>query len=65
MARSRAADDFEAIRARLEELQRERPQAARGDAAEPVDETDRYPRRRSPQPAVNATLTRLRELLTR
>jgi len=31
MARPRAADDFEAIRARLQELQRERTQALRGD----------------------------------
>jgi hypothetical protein len=32
MARPRAADDFAAIRARMEELQRERAQAARGAA---------------------------------
>lgn len=30
MARPRAADDFETIRARLQELQRERTQALRG-----------------------------------
>ena len=34
MARPRAADDFAAIRARMEELQRERARAARGTTAE-------------------------------
>ena len=47
MSRPRAADDFAAIRARMAELRRERTEAARGHAAEPVDETDCYPRSRS------------------
>lgn len=34
MTRPRAADDFAAIRARMEELQRERAQTARGTTAE-------------------------------
>jgi hypothetical protein len=34
MAHPRAADDFATIRARMEELQRERAQAARGPEAE-------------------------------
>ena len=58
MARSRAADDFAAIRARMEELQRERNQAARGDAAEPVVETGRYPRSRSSE-AVDRIISRI------
>ena len=37
MPRSRAADDFATIRARLEELRRERAQAMRGTPEEPAD----------------------------
>jgi len=41
MARPRAADDFEAIRARLQEVQRERTQALRGTENEPRVESYR------------------------
>ena len=43
MTRPRAADDFAAIRARMEELQRERAQAARGTDAEQMDIAYRRP----------------------
>jgi hypothetical protein len=43
MARPRAADDFAAIRARMEELRREQLQAARDKALGPLD-SPRYPR---------------------
>jgi len=43
MARPRAADDFATIRARMEELQRERAQAARGPEAEQTDIAYRHP----------------------
>jgi hypothetical protein len=46
MARPRAADDFAAIRERMEELRRERVQAARGNAAEPSDDADQLRGRR-------------------
>ena len=48
MARPRAADDFAAIRARIEELRRERLQAERARALG-VLETPRYPRKRNPE----------------
>ena len=48
MARPRAADDFVAIRARMEELRRERLQAER-EKALAVSETPRYPRSRKPE----------------
>ena len=38
MARPRAADDFSAIRARMEELRRERVQQLRGEAVEPAND---------------------------
>ena len=47
MPEPRAADDFAAIRARMEELRRERAQALRHDLAGPSDQADLYPRRRS------------------
>ena len=37
MPRSRAADDFAAIRTRLEELRRERAEAMHGTSQEPAD----------------------------
>ena len=43
MTRQHVADDFAAIRARMEELQRERAQAVRGTAAEPADIAYRRP----------------------
>ena len=46
MVRPRAADDFAAIRARMEELRRERLQAEREKAAG-VLESSRYPRSRN------------------
>ena len=46
MMRPRAANDFAAIRARIEELRRERAQVARDDALERTDEVYR----RSPEP---------------
>jgi hypothetical protein len=39
MTRPRAADDFSAIRARMEELRRERVQQVRGEAAADKRET--------------------------
>jgi hypothetical protein len=48
MVRPRAADDFAAIRARMEELRRERLQAER-EKALGVLENSRYPRRRKPE----------------
>jgi len=39
VTRPRAADDFAAIRARMEELRRERAQASKKEAQDP-DETD-------------------------
>ena len=48
MARPRAADDFVAIRARMEELRRERLQAQRDTALGP-SEIPRYPRNRNVQ----------------
>ena len=50
MARLRAADDFVAIRARMEELRRERLQAER-DKARGISNTPRYPRYRNPDSA--------------
>ena len=50
MARPRAADDFSAIRARMEELRRERLQAER-DKALGRSDTPRYPRNRDPETA--------------
>ena len=41
MVRPRAANDFAAIRARMEELQRERAQSARDNALERTDEVYR------------------------
>jgi hypothetical protein len=46
--RPRAADDFAAIRARMEEPRRERLQAER-DKAPGVSESPRYPRSRKPE----------------
>ena len=57
MTRPRAADDFAAIRARLEELRRKRAQATRGA---PEDPTDRRPVSRGPIDE-QALLRRLRE----
>ena len=48
MARPRAADDFVAIRARMEELRRERLQAER-DNALGISDSPRYPRTRKPE----------------
>jgi hypothetical protein len=48
MARARAADDFAAIRARLEALRRERSPAAREDPVEPSEKTYFYSRSRRP-----------------
>ena len=50
MARPRAADDFVTIRARMEELRRERLQAER-DTALGVSKSPRYPRNRHPETA--------------
>ena len=48
MVRPRAADDFAAIRARMEELRRERLQAEREKALDAL-ESSRYPRSRKPE----------------
>ena|ERR1700693_206590 len=58
MARPRAADDFVAIRARLEELRRERSPAAREDPVEPSDKTYFYSRSRSPAQIADQALQR-------
>ena len=50
MVRPRAADDFAAIHARMEELRRERLQAER-DKALGISDTHRYPRDGNPQTA--------------
>ena len=50
MVRPRAADDFAAIRARMEELRRERLQAERANGLG-VSDTPRYPRNRNPEAA--------------
>ena len=46
MDRPRAADDFEVIRERLEELRRERGEAPNGDAPSPAGVDDEAERRR-------------------
>ena len=51
MARPRAADDFAAIRARMEELRRERMEAERKAAAEPADQGYRFLRNTRAKPA--------------
>ena len=59
MTRPRAADDFAAIRARMEELQRERAQASRED--DPIERSDKsyfYSRRPSPAQIVEQALQR-------
>ena len=53
MTRPRAADDFAAIRARMEELQRERAQASREDPIERSDKSYFYSRRPSPAQSWN------------
>ena len=55
MARPRAADDFAAIRERMEELRRERGQCTRNQSAEPVD-ADRQPMNRRAGPLVKPEL---------
>ena len=57
MARPRAADDFAAIRARMEELRRERLEATR-DNGLGLSDTPRYPRSRKPE----SDLTTKREI---
>jgi hypothetical protein len=58
MTRLRAADDFAAIRARMEELRRERSPAAREDPVEPSDKTYFYSRTRSPAQLADQALRR-------
>jgi hypothetical protein len=59
MARPRAADDFAAIRAHMEELQRECAQAARGAAEdEQTDIAYRRPLSGSPTPIEGQVLQR-------
>ena len=58
MTRLRAADDFAAIRARMEELQRERAQASREDPIERSDKSYFYSRRPSPAQIVEQALQR-------
>jgi hypothetical protein len=59
MPRSRAAGDFAAIRARLEELRCERAQAMRGTPEEPADK--RLPSRRAEPVEEQALLKRIRD----
>ncbi len=64
MARSRAADDFETIRSRMEELRLERAQALAGqNLGNPVDEAasendNRKNERRLPRPVLLRKLVR-------
>ena len=51
MSRPRAADDFAAIRARMEELRQERMEAERKGAAEPADQGYRLLRSTRAEPA--------------
>ena len=50
MSRPHAADDFTAIRDRMEQLRRERGQLTREQAVEPSDESYLYPHRRNAEP---------------
>ena len=59
MARARAADDFAAIRARLEALRRERSPAAREDPVEPSEKTYFYSRSRRPAQIADQALQRV------
>jgi hypothetical protein len=59
MARPRAADDFAAIRERMEELRRERGQWTRDHSAEPID-VDRRPINRHAIPLAKPELGRFR-----
>jgi hypothetical protein len=58
MTRPRAADDFAAIRARLEELRRERSPTSRDAATEPLDGPYRRSLGRSPAPIDEQELLR-------
>jgi hypothetical protein len=60
MARPRAADDFAAIRERMEELRRERGQWTRDHAAEAID-ADRRPINRDAIPLAKPELRRFRQ----
>jgi hypothetical protein len=61
MTRPRAADDFTAIRARIEELRRERAQASLA-GAKPTEGAYRYSRNRVPAPVDQSELfKRLRD----
>ena len=64
-ARPRAADDFSAIRARLEELRRERVQQVRGDAAEPMDGNSQMSRSKEARRNVELRLLRDRGRISR
>ncbi len=55
MARPRAADDFAAIRERMEEIRRERGRSTHDQAAEPID-VDRQPMNRRAGPLVKPEL---------
>ena len=59
MARPRAADDFAAIRERMEELRRERGQWTRDQSAEATD-ADRQPINRHAIPLAKPELGRFR-----
>ena len=65
MARPRAADDFAAIRTRMEELRRERMEVARADAAETIIEAHRRPMSRSPAPIDEEALGPFRDRVRR
>jgi hypothetical protein len=60
MARPRAADDFSAIRARMEEIRRERGQSTHDQAAETID-ADRRPINRHAMPLAKPELGRFRQ----
>ena len=60
MARPRAADDFAAIRERMEELRRERGQWRRDHTAETID-ADRRPINRHAMPLAKPELGRFRQ----
>lgn len=56
MARPRAAADFAAIRARMEELQRVREQATRNHSIARADDAYRYPPSGGQEPAAKPDL---------
>jgi len=61
MARPRAADDFAAIRARMEELRRERSQGAPDHEIQSSNGAGRYPLNRASEQVLRLELRPFRE----